>query len=88
MGLEPTSLSTGGFQDRFLTKSDDFRCVAQSTGDRNRTYDLLVQSQTQLPTAATPGRNARPSDVGSHFAEFGEKDSNLHRLIQSQAAYR
>ena len=23
-----------------------------------------------------------------HCIEFGEKDSNLHRLVQSQAAYR
>ena len=30
--------------------------MSQSTGDRNRTCDLLVQSQTQLPTVATPGQ--------------------------------
>ncbi len=56
MGLEPTSLSTGGFQNRFLTNSGDLRSYSRSTGDRNRTCGLLVQSQTQLPTVATPGR--------------------------------
>ncbi len=28
MGLEPTSLSTGGFQNRFLTNSGDLHCQA------------------------------------------------------------
>ncbi len=64
MGLEPTSLSTGGFQNRFLTNSGDLRRYAsgQSTGDRNRTCGLLVQSQTQPPTVATPDQVMRRTE--------------------------
>ena len=36
--------------------------MSQSTGDRNRTCDLLVQSQTQLPTVATPGQVMRRTE--------------------------
>ena len=44
----------------FKTASSPIRVtsvtLSQSTGDRNRTCDLLVQSQTRLPTVATPGQ--------------------------------
>jgi hypothetical protein len=47
----------------FKTASSPIRvtsvAMGQSTGDRNRTCGLLVQSQTQLPTVATPGHNAK-----------------------------
>ena len=35
-----------------------------SAGDRNRTCGLLVQSQTQLPTVATPGQVMRRTERG------------------------
>ena len=53
--------------------------VRFSSGSWNRTNDLLVQSQAPLPAAATPELS---------FCELGEKDLNLHNLVQSQAAYR
>ena len=36
--------------------------MSQSTGDRNRTCDLLVKSQTQLPTVATPDQVERRTE--------------------------
>jgi hypothetical protein len=48
----------------------------RSSGGWNRTSGLHVQSVASLPAATTP-----ESSVG-----FGKKDSNLHRLIQSQGA--
>ena len=60
-----------------------------STGDRNRTCDLLVQSQTQLPTVATPDQVYKTDKaLLLWFAKLGEEDSNLYHLIQSQVAYR
>ncbi len=50
------------------------RAFNLSSGGWNRTSGLRVQSAASLPAATTP--------------EFGKEDSNLHRLIQSQGAYR
>ena len=50
----------------FKTASSPIRvtsvAMSQSTGDRNRTCGLLVQSQTQLPTVATPGQVMRRTE--------------------------
>ncbi len=45
-----------------------------SSGGWTRTSGLRVQGAASLPSATAP--------------EFGKEDSNPHRLIQSQAAYR
>ena len=77
MGLEPTSGSQAAtcFQDRPLIRPDGFRGgLNRSSGGWNRTSGLRVQSAASLPPATAP--------------EFGKEDSNLHRLIQSQGAYR
>jgi hypothetical protein len=50
------------------------RAFNLSSGGWNRTSGLRVQSAASLPAATAP--------------EFGKEDSNLHRLIQSQGAYR
>ena len=50
------------------------RAFRQSSGGWNRTSGLRVQSAASLPPATAP--------------EFGKEDSNPHRLIQSQGAYR
>ena len=50
------------------------RAFNPSSGGWNRTSGLRVQSAASLPAATAP--------------EFGKEDSNLHRLIQSQRAYR
>ena len=53
--LELTSLAAACFRDRVLIQPDDFRGINRpSSGGWNRTNDLLVQSQTPLPTAAAP----------------------------------
>src|SRR3954447_6114139 len=77
VGLEPTSGSQAAtcFQDRPLIRPDGFReGLNSSSGGWNRTSGLRVQSAASLPPATAP--------------EFGKEDSNLHRLIQSQGAYR
>ena len=63
------------FQDRPLIRPDGFRDgFIQSSGGWTRTSGLRVQSAASLPAATAP--------------EFGKEDSNPHRLIQSQGAYR
>ena len=73
------------FQDRLLIQPDDFR-ICSSSGDWNRTNGLLVQSQASLPAATTPESIAH--STRANVGELGEKDLNLHDLVQSQAAYR
>ena len=73
------------FQDRLLIQPDDFR-ICSSSGGWNRTNGLLVQSQASLPAATTPESIASPTRA--NVVELGEKDLNLHDLVQSQAAYR
>ncbi len=46
---------------------------------------LLVQSQASLPAATTPDR--RCLGTRSNPDKLGEKDLNLHLLLQRQAAY-
>jgi hypothetical protein len=59
--------------------------VLESNQGTDRRLVLLVQSQASLPTATAPDRlHQTRTDV----PEFGEKDLNLHHLVQSQAAYR
>ena len=77
----------------FKTASSPIRVTSvamiQSTGDRNRTCGLLVQSQTQLPAVPTPGQVMRRTErCWLSFRKLGEEDSNLYHLIQSQVAYR
>ena len=63
------------FQDRPLIRPDGFRVRSdRSSGGWTRTSGLRVQSAASLPPATAP--------------EFGKEDSNPHRLIQSQGAYR
>ena len=85
MGLEPTSGSEAatGFQDRPLIQPDDFH---------NQFRGL---ESNQRPPGSEPGVATSSDCPGSlhfetrHSAEkFGEKDSNLHTLVQSQLAYR
>jgi hypothetical protein len=52
-----------------------------SSGGWNRTSGLHVQSVASLPAATTPESSRRVD-------RFGKEDSNLHRLIQSQGAFR
>jgi hypothetical protein len=42
----------------------------------------------QRPPGSEPGATTSSSCPGMFVIEFGEKDLNLHSLIQSQAAYR
>ena len=60
-----------------------------SCGSWNRTNGLLVQSQASLPTATTPDRLwINDTIVVFRFAfQLGEKDLNLHLLLQRQVAY-
>src|SRR5207302_6333233 len=50
------------------------RAFRQSSGGWTRTSGLRVQGAASLPSVTAP--------------EFGKEDSNPHRLIQSQGAYR
>ena len=90
MGLEPTSLSTGGFQNRFLTNSGDLRKLcfkAPGTGIEPAAFWFRARrNYQQLLPRIRYSEGQR--DVGSHFAKLGEEDSNLYHLIQSQVAYR
>ena len=74
MGLEPTSGLTP--PPVFKTGPSSGRMTSvrlePSSGGWNRTSGLHVQSAASLPAATAP--------------EFGKEDSNLHRLIQSQAS--
>ena len=54
-----------------------------STGDRNRTCDLLVQSQTQRPTVATPEFRF-PTSSGRRIRTF---TSLLNREVPYQFGY-
>ena len=73
------------FQDRPLIRPVGFRRLtissSISSGGWNRTSGLHVQSVALLPAATTPESLIR-------FDRFGKKDSNLHHLIQSQAAFQ
>ena len=79
--VPPPVFKTGSSSGRMTSVDNAFK----SSGGWNRTNGLLVQSQASLPTATAPDRV-----VSRHSCvpEFGEKDSNLHHLVQSQAAYR
>lgn len=76
--------AAAGREDGLLIQADDGRPL--SCGSWNRTNGLLVQSQASLPAATTPESIATSTRV--HVIELGEKDLNLHDLVQSQAAYR
>src|SRR5262249_52796087 len=87
VGLEPTSGSFGP-PPVFKTGPSSSRMTSTTTrsGGWNRTNGLLVQSQASLPAATAPDRF--PPETTRTTFQFGEKDSNLHPLVQSQAAYR
>ena len=62
-----------------------------SSGGWNRTNGLLVQGQASLPAATAPESHTLPLSPpggGQGEGKFGEKGSNLHRLVQGQVAYR
>ena len=67
------------FRGRLLIRPDDFRCLA-SSGDRNRTNGLLVQSQASLPAATTPDRRSLGTRSGP--SKFGEKDLKVTRYAR------
>ena len=68
------------FQDRLLIRPDDFRSC--------RSKKLRELESNQRPPGSEPGATTSSSYPGMCFREFGEKESNLHSLVQSQAAYR
>ena len=54
-----------------------------------REFEKLRELESnQRRPGSEPGATTSSSYPGVCFAEFGEKESNLHSLIQSQAAYR
>ena len=63
------------FQDRSLIRPDGFR------------EDLRLELRG-LESNQRPPRSERGVTTTSNCPGFGKKDSNLHRLIQSQGAYR
>ena len=81
--VPPPVFETGSSSSRITSVLS----CAKSSGGWNRTNDLLVQSQASLPTATTPDRVVS-ADTHGRVPKFGEKDLNLHHLVQSQAAYR
>ncbi len=68
------------FQDRLLIRPDDFRSC------RSKKFRGLESNQR--PPGSEPGATTSSSCPGMFLTEFGEKDLNLHNLVQSQAAYR
>jgi hypothetical protein len=79
--------ATGCFQDSVLIRPDDFRCK------------LRGLESNQRPPGSEPGVTTSSNCPGSFcfnndtsmlfgFAKLGEKESNLHLLLQRQAAYR
>ena len=60
--------------------------LPKSSGGWSRTNGLLVQSQASLP-AATASDHSFFKTMPS-LSKFGEDDSNVRLLVQSQAAYR
>ena len=79
--LELTSgVAATCFQDRLLIRPDDFRSC--------RSKKLRELESNQRPPGSEPGATTSSSYPGMCFREFGEKESNLHSLVQSQAAYR
>ena len=93
--LNPRRLAS---QTSFRTNTERSTCrlqhsVATSAGDRNRTCDLLVQSQTQRPTVATPGQCFLSSSLATRFSllatlQLRGQESNLHHDVQSIGSYR
>ena len=77
VGLEPTSGDHAAtcFQDRPLIRPDGFR-------------DGLSIKFRGLDSNQRPPRSERGVTTSSNCPGFGKEDSNLHRLIQSQGAYR
>ena len=77
MGLEPTSGSHAAtcFQDRPLIRPDGFR-------------EGLQLEFRGLESNQRPPRSERGVTTSSNCPGFGKEDSNPHRLIQSQGAYR
>ena len=59
-GIEPTSRRS---ERPVLPLDDPAIVVLASSGGRNRTYGLLVQSQASLPTATTPECGECPAGV-------------------------
>ena len=77
MGLEPTSGYDAAtcFQDRPLIRPDGFR------------EDLQPEFRG-LGSNQRPPRSERDVTTTSNCPGFKKEDSNFHRLIQSQGAYR
>jgi hypothetical protein len=77
VGLEPTSgdYAATCFQDRPLIRPDGFR-------------EGLNQEFRGLESNQRPPRSERGVTTSSNCPGFGKEDSNPHRLIQSQGAYR
>jgi hypothetical protein len=77
VGLEPTSGPRAAtcFQDRPLIRPDGFR-------------EGLNQEFRGLESNQRPPRSERGVTTTSNCPGFGKEDSNPHRLIQSQGAYR
>ena len=71
------------FQDRLLIQPDDFRKVAGVGIEPTPSWFRARRHyQQQLPRIASSWLTL------ARVPEFGEKDLNLHHLVQSQAAYR
>ena len=77
VGLEPTSGPRAAtcFQDRPLIRPGGFR-------------EGLTQEFRGLESNQRPPRSERGVTTSSNCPGFGKEDSNPHRLIQSQGAYR
>ena len=74
------------FQDRLLIQPDDFHLTDKK---------FRELESNQRPPGSEPGVTTGSNCPGSFVlhdttspSKFGEKDLNLHRLVQSQAAYR
>ena len=76
VGLEPTSLSTGGFQNRFLTNSGDLR-LAPGTGIEPATFWFRARRNYQQ---LLPRINKRPASESN----ADKRGSKPHRCTSSR----
>ena len=82
------------FQNRLLIQPDDFRPL--SCGSWNRTNGLLRPTYRSVPGVRRRYQQQlfridmtyERHSLVARVHELGEKDSNLHNLLQRQAAYR
>ena len=83
VGLEPTSSQAAPcFRDKALIQPDDFRRLRGLESNQRP----LASKASVAASGNRPGLFAFLTFLQA--ARFGEKESNLHCLIQSQAAYR